>query len=384
VHCIACGSPFLNEITRLEQIPSSAQYFVPEFELHNTTFKSSTDLIVYQCISCTHVQSQSPLVFYYKDVVTTASLSPAILHRRDTVIHNISNMLGNNNPTILEIGSFQGQYLAHLARIGYSNLFGIENNPESVESGRLTGVNLFQGYILDDNAVFSDIPPADLVLCFNFLEHIPDPFHFLQIVRYKLCSKLAYIYITIPSFEYIRKTNLLQEFVPDHLSYFTVQSLHTLFARCNLQILSIDEINNSNDLEIVAKSSLQHPLPLDRQPFLTLIKTINIILTQSHASTERVAFWGAGHRSLTLISQLNFQFINQIVDSAPFKQGLFCPDTGIPIISPNQFFSQPTDVLFISLPGIYASEVCSQVKASCVNIKHLFVVTGNSITTIDL
>ena len=33
----------------------------------------------------------------------------------------------------------------------------------------------------------------------------------------------------MPSFQYISSQNLLQEFVPDHISYFTPQSLRTLF-----------------------------------------------------------------------------------------------------------------------------------------------------------
>ena len=379
MRCIVCGSPFLKEITRLERIPSSAQYFVPETSLKDPTLNASSSLAAYQCASCSHVQSQTSLVPYYKDVITASSLSPLILDKRDAVLRYICSLLGTANPVVLEIGAFQGQYLHHLKNHGYSNLFGLEHNLESVQLGRSKGLNLLQGYILDEPTSFNGLPQADLILCFNFLEHIPYPFQFLQTIKHRLCAETAYIYMTMPSFEYIRKTNLLQEFIPDHLSYFTLKSLQTLFARCNLDILSIEEINNSNDLEIVAKSTSVQPLSLDRRPFLALIHKINAVLSESQATNKRVAFWGAGHRSLTLISQLHHQFIDCIVDSASFKQGLSCPDTCLPVISPEDFFCQPSDVLFISLPGIYAEEVSSYIKQSNLSIEHIYVITGNDL-----
>jgi hypothetical protein len=382
VHCIVCGSPYLNELTRLEHIPSSAQYFVSAFNVTRHALKATTNLIAFQCLSCSHVQSDTSLVPYYKDVISTASLSPAIVDHRDSIIRYITGLLGEPNPSILEIGAFQGEYLEHLKNLGYSNLTGIEHKMESVNNGRIRGVNLIEGYILDDTPLYSDSLPADVLLCFNFLEHIPDPFRFLQIAKHKFLSSPAYLYLTMPSFEYIRKTNLLQEFVPDHLSYFTLQSLQTLFARCNLQVLSINEINNCNDLEIVAKSLSYEPVSLDQQPFLNLISKINQTLFESRASSERVAFWGAGHRSLTLISQLNHHYIDFIVDSARFKQGLICPDTCLPIISPEDFFNQPADVLFVSLPGIYADEVCLKLQQADSSISKIFVIAGNSISLV--
>ena len=350
----------------------------------NHSTEVSTSLIAYQCVSCTHVQSESRLVPYYKDVISTASLSPAILDKRDNVIRRISELLEDENPNIIEIGAFQGQYLSHLKSIGYTNVFGIENSRESVETGRLLGLNLIQGYVLDDTPILTELPSADIILCFNFLEHIPDPFQFLQMIKHKLCSASAYLYMTMPSFEYIRRTNLLQEFVPDHISYFTVQSLRTLFRRCNFEILTINEINNSNDLEIIAKSISHKSLALDQQPLLNLIRKIDLTLSEAPITKKRVAFWGAGHRSLTLISQLKHQYINYIVDSARFKQGLICPDTHIPIISPDDFFKQPTEILFLSLPGIYAEEVCKQVKNSNTYIEHLFIIDGNELTSVNL
>jgi len=384
VHCLVCGSPYLIELTRLRRIPSSAQYFISRGLDNHHTISPSTDLIAYQCFSCTHVQTDTKLVPYYKDVISAASLSSHVLEKRDAVINRIVHLLGVHNPKFLEIGAFQGQYLEHLINIGFSNVFGIEHNPASVLLGRKRGVNLIPGYILDDTPLESELPKADILLCFNFLEHMPDPFLFLLKVKNKFLANPAYLYLTMPSFEYIREANLLQEFVPDHLSYFTLQSLQTLFLRASFEIVQIDEINNNNDLEIVARSTSQNINPLNPHPLSSLIDSINSILVQSHLSNKRVAFWGAGHRSLTLISQLLFQNIESIVDSAPFKQGLLCPDTSIPIISPDTFFDDPAQVLLLSLPGIYADEVCKMLSQQSLNIEQAYIISGNTISIYTL
>lgn len=383
MHCIVCGSSFLKEITRLERIPASAQYFIHATELRNTSLHGHASLTAYQCKSCTHVQSNSPLVPYYKDVISTSSLSPSIRERRDSRIRDISQLLGNKNPSILEVGAFQGQYLQHLINVGYSKVAGIEHNPISVEIGNASGAKLVQGYILDEIQVEKELLPADILLCFNFLEHIPDPFGFIELLKHNFCSSSSFFYLTMPSFEYIRKANLLQEFIPDHISYFTLRSLETLFKRCNMEIVSIEEIHNSNDLEIVAKTFVYEPVALDSQPFHSLISIINTILIDSFKANQRVAFWGAGHRSLTLISQLQHDYIDFIVDSATFKQGLVCPDTYLPIIGPATFFSFPTDVLFLSLPGVYSDEVCTVIKELQLGIGSIFVITGNNISKIS-
>ena len=72
----------------------------------------------------------------------------------------------------------------------------------------------------------------------------------------------------MPSFHYIKSQMLLQEFVPDHVSYFTPDSLSTLFHRCNLKLHSLNSINNGNDLEVVAIYEKPDISPLLTNPLI--------------------------------------------------------------------------------------------------------------------
>ena len=147
----------------------------------------------------------------------------------------------------------------------------------------------------------------------------------------------------------------------------------------NLDIYSLETINNGNDLRVIARYERLKAKSISSERFERLIHDINLVLKTAASNRSTVSFWGAGHRSLTLISQLQHHLISQIVDSAPFKHGKYCPDTGLAIVSPTQFFEQPTDILFLSLPGIYADEVIRQIKSANLQIKQVILIEGNHI-----
>ena len=301
------------------------------------------------------------------------------LESRDSRIKWISALLGKDNPKICEIGAYKGHYLEHLKSLGYSHLYGIENSHVSRSHPPGSGIHLQQGYLLDPDFAPSCENCFDIILCFNFLEHIPDPFQFLQVIKSRLAAPSSYLYLTMPSFNYIKSQNLLQEFVPDHLSYFTAQSLKVLFRRSSLGIVSLKEINNSNDLEIIARHRDIHVAPLDPSSLMQLKRSLDSILVNASSLNHSVAFWGAGHRSLTLISQLQHGHITCIVDSADFKHGKYCPDTGLQIVSPSSFYQSPTDILVLSLPGIYVNEVLYQLQQSGRSPRNVYNIQGNDL-----
>ena len=114
MRCLVCGSSDLHPIANIAGIPAAAQQFVPRLPSEPTCSQYRISLIAYQCCNCTHVQIDAPLVPYYKDVISAASLSPTLLHERDAVIESLCEKLACKDPSIFEIGCFEGQYLSHL------------------------------------------------------------------------------------------------------------------------------------------------------------------------------------------------------------------------------------------------------------------------------
>ena len=67
--------------------------------------------------------------------------------------------------------------------------------------------------------------------------------------------------------------------------------------------------------------------------------------------------WGAGHRTLALLSLSNLHEIEYVVDSAKFKQGRYTPILHKKIVHPNFLKKNKVDLLIIMVPGIYPDEV---------------------------
>ena len=377
--CLICGSSFLELLCDLRNIPKAAQYFVPLADT-SEPINDSINLSIYQCKTCYHVQQISAIVPYHLDVITASSLSPTTLKARDKNISDIISRFSLVDPYIIEIGSFKGEYIAHLINIGYTNSYGLENNVNSINQSCCDPDHLYQGHVhnLSSSFLVENANRYDIALCFNFLEHSIDPHSFMRGV----CSLLrpgGIAYFTLPSVDYIFEESLVQEFVPDHISYFTSHSLEILFRIFNFTELHVSKINNNNDLMIIAQLSPNHSgtsLAIDL--FSSLVNDINKIM-HSIDSDKTIAFWGAGHRSLTLISQIHYQCVLSVVDSASFKQGHFTPVSRIPIISPSDYQDNPTDILFLSLPGIYNDEVWHSIQSWTSPPSTIYSIVGNKL-----
>ena len=191
------------------------------------------------------------------------------------------------------------------------------------------------------------------------MEHVPSPITFLHAIKPYL-SNQAILYFTVPSYDFILRTSCIQEFISDHKSYFSHQTLQSLFIRAGYTILESNHLNNNNDLEILVQYTPEDS-QIDLNSYYKYLKNLTSVIDSHYLKNQTVAIWGAGHRTLTLLSQINHQAISYVVDSAPFKQGLYTPSSRIPIISPTLYQTHLTDVLIISLPGIFSTEVLESI-----------------------
>ncbi len=374
-NCRLCTSNNIELICILEGVPSGAQIFLTQ---NNKITDESIDLYIGQCKSCGHVQSLSEEVTYFKDVITTASTSKTLMEERLLKINDILKRSKFNQVNILEIGSGKGDMVKTIKERLDFHITGLENSSQSVEIAKSQGINLIQGYITDENL---ELPSRNynLILCYNFLEHSPQPAQFVNSLKNYITDS-ARIYFTVPSFDYILRTSCIHEFISDHTSYFTKESLSKLFSGLGFNVLEVNHINDNNDLEIQAEYVHPSLFRLDHSPYNQLIQELNYILT----TNKKVIFWGAGHRALTLISQLDYKNIHSIVDSAKFKQGLYSPVSSKAIISPQEFVDKHLDsTLIVNLPGIYNSEVINFLRSCNTSSLNIFAVSDNLVEAVD-
>lgn len=355
--CRLCKSDLLTHLDDIGPFPKAAQYYPEPSEFSEDR---GVILQLYQCDECGLVQIANTPVDYYKTVITAATLSPSLKQNRLHYFGDIFAKLSSLKPKAIEIGCANGENLNLLAETGF-DCIGIEYNPHHFLQNQRSHDNIIDCYIeeLDD----SHAVKYDFVVSFNYLEHQPDQYEFIKKL-WTIIRLGGYGLITVPNLDYLLQTNCLYEFVADHLVYYTTNTLAGAFNRFGFLIIECRLINNDNDIFLVVKKPAEINFETARLELAKLVDIFNDLLVDLSNKGHKIAVWGAGHRTLALLSLVRWDLLTCVLDSAEFKQGKYAPVTHLPILSPN-VLSTPeniVDVVIVMLPGVFPAEAIKFLK----------------------
>jgi len=378
--CKVCKSYlYQDDIIKLKNAPNSAQNFVSKKNILNN---KSITLTIKQCSNCGLVQAINKPVNYYKNVIRAVGFSPSMLKFRKVQFKNFCKEFNLRNKRVLEVGSGTGDYLSILGKT-FKKSYGLENSKKNYKICKKKGLNIIKGFLKKKNNLISK-NKFDAFFIFSYLEHIPNINIFLNAINQNLKNNGVGI-VEVPNFDMILKKKLYSEFIIDHLFYFTKETLIKTLKINGFQVLKIDSIwddyilsakvkkilgkkitNLKNNLKKTKKIKLKDL----RNHFKLIRKKINEL--NSNYKKNDIAVWGAGHQSLTLISQTKLiNKIKYIVDSAKFKQNKFAPGINLKIVSPAQFIKDSLKVIIV-LGGGYSREICEIVRSKNKFIKILY------------
>ena len=365
--CRLCNQKlFEKPLLTLHGMPKAAQHFLNKDELFND---ESIDLDIFQCMSCGLVQLNIEPVSYFKEVITAASISGDAKKSRLNQMLEFSTKYNLKNKKIIEIGCAKGNML-DIIEEAQMNAYGLEYSSDSVSIAKKEGRRVIKGFIGDIEEI--KYGPYHGFVCFNYLEHVPDPKSVINKIYNNLYSNGIGL-ITVPNLEYLLNTKCFYEFVADHLSYFTIETLKNAFSSNKFDVLECNLINNENDILIIVKKNpqkkIQENLKIKKinlennyEEVEKLIKNLKKITHDYKKKNKKIAVWGAGHRTLALLALSELKNIEYVVDSAKFKQGRYAPVIHAKIVSPEALMVSKVDLLIIMLPGIYPDEVIKKVK----------------------
>jgi 2-polyprenyl-3-methyl-5-hydroxy-6-metoxy-1,4-benzoquinol methylase len=331
-------------------MPKAAQYFPKKDE-----FAKDKGIIlnVCQCSACGLVQLNVGPVEYFKEVITAASLSDKARLSRLNQMKEFAAEFGLSGKKVLEVGSGKGDMLDILEEAGL-NAIGIEASSKSVEIGQSAGRNMVNGYIGDISKINGY--PFDAFVSLNYIEHQPEPGSIIKSI-YNNTTTDAVGFVTVPNLDYLLETRCFYEFVADHLSYFTKKTLTHAFESNGFDVLECNTINENNDIAAIVKKKEFLNVSGHFSEVETLIKNLQQIVADYTARDKKVAVWGAGHRTLALLSLGQLSNIEYVVDSAKFKQGRFTPVLHLNIVSPECLKERKVDLVMVMVPGLYPDEV---------------------------
>jgi len=355
-NCRLCSTEInLSPLLSMNPFPKAAQFYPKTHEFEKDT---GITLEVYKCPSCDLLQLNCQPVPYYKEVITAASFSKDARQARISEFSNFVKLFGLKGKEVIEVGSGRGGMVDIMNEAGM-DAFGLEYSKESVESSQSSNYKMIQGYIDDLDPKFDG--KFDAFISLNYIEHQPDTKSFIQSLL-RITRPGAVGYITAPNVSYLLETNTLYEFVADHLIYFTEETMRRAFESNGFDVIESSIINNKNDISVTVKKRELQDIPgigdVER-----LSHKLKDFMVKNYLNGKKIAVWGAGHRTLALLSIAKISEISFIVDSADFKQGKYSPVMHSKIVSPEVLERSDVDIVIVMVPGIYPDEVVKKIRS---------------------
>ena len=90
---------------------------------------------------------------------------------------------------------------------------------------------------------------------------MPNPKNTLNILN-NILDKNGFFLIEVPNSEMIFRQGLLNEIIPDHLSYFTVNTATSLMAKSGIEVINAACIWENYIISMVCRKAIKNPIEM--------------------------------------------------------------------------------------------------------------------------
>lgn len=386
--CRSCGADELVSILDLGQTPLANSLLTRE-QLDGVESVYPLELVL--CRACTLVQITEtvPAEILFRNYVYFSSFSDTMLRHAESLVGTLlpERRLGPASLAI-EIASNDGYLLQFYKRAGVPVL-GIEpaiNVARLAEAQR--GVRSISEFFDEKLArqLAARGERADVLHAHNVLAHVADLNGFVSGIHHVLGDEGLAV-IEVP---YIRDLVDACEFdtiYHEHLCYFSLTALTTLFRRHELEIVAVERVpihGGSLRLRVArAEQAVQqqsvsdlleeervwgagHPAVYEKfaNSVERLKREVVGLLKELQRNGCRIAAYGAAAKGSTLLNyfKIGTETLDFIADRSTHKQGLYMPGVHVPIVAPHRILEHMPDYLLL-LTWNFAEEILEQQAA---------------------
>lgn len=336
-------------------------------------------LKVCRCLDCGLVQLKHVIdaAEMFEHYLYMSSMSKTMgEHFKNTAKVLTSKFKLKSSSLIVDIGGNDGTFLSNFTK-KMARTLNIDpaRNLKSIAAKR--GVENYVAFFGSDSAkkVVKKYGQADVITGTNVFAHIDD----LDSVFEGVCVLLKPGGVLVMEFPYLVdliENNEFDTIYHEHLSYFLAKPLERILARYDLEIFDLERfsthggsirlyIQRSSDKKYPVSSKVEALYQKEKEigmyrqstydAFAQNVKAIPIALKKTikdlKAQHKRIIGYGASAKGNVLLNMcgLGPKDLEYIVDSTPYKQGLYTPGTHIPVFSEEYLEKDTPDyaVLFI-------------------------------------
>ncbi|MEK7572916.1 MAG: class I SAM-dependent methyltransferase [Patescibacteria group bacterium] len=374
-NCRICESAELFDVIDLgnQPIPNG---FLSKKELLKKEQKYP--LVVCFCNNCSLLQLRylvNPEVMFKNYLYIPSSSKTRVEHFRKLAESINSIVKLDDKSLVIDIGSNDGSLLICFKNLG-TRILGIDPAENLVNVAVLNGVETVEGYFDTKLAlkIVKKYGKAKAILSTNTIAHIPNLHEVLKGVSI-LTEKEGIFVMQFPYVLDLLEKNLFDTIYHEHLSYFSLKSLLKLAERSDLEIFDIqrndldggairvfwkkregiiNEISKKNIYKILKEEKKYGLYKKETYSmFANRVKALKIATLKKFnylkKNKKQIVGYGAAAKANVLLNYfgLDTKTIDYIVDSTPYKQGLFTPGTHIPIYPEGKIYDNSPDYILI-------------------------------------
>lgn len=360
--CKICNSKNLTSLYQVENLPLFQNKVYSSVEIAKSQKVVNVNLS--QCQDCGFVFNglfTNENMDYDDSYQNEQNYSKAFVNHLDEVVDYLVEN-GFQDKRVVEIGCGKGYFTELLEKRGFKNIYGFDpayegNNP-----------NITQDYFSEKYKSIN----ADLVILRHVLEHIENPYEFLQHIQ-NATSKDTKILIEVPDFEWIVDNRAFWDIFHEHCNYFNSKFLSSFF---NKKI--IKKVFGSQYLLMIASlDELKIPYVEHRYPQGMFEKSFENIkkFLSNHIP---LIVWGAASKGVTFLNIFDKkkQYVDYCIDINPKKQDKFIATTGHQIYSPDVLQDDKEDYNILIVNQNYYEEIVKDYATSNVNFYSLEKITN--------
>lgn len=383
--CRICGAAELQPVLSLGHTPlansllTAAQLDSPE---------ATYPLEVVFCPTCTLVQITEtvPPEVLFGNYLYFSSFSDTVLHNARTLVEQLVQRRHLDTTSLAgEIASNDGYLLKNYQTYGIPVL-GIEPARNIAAKAQADGIRTLNRFF--DADVGAELAAAgeqaDVIHANNVLAHVAD----LHGVVSGLRRWLKAAGVAVIEAPYLKDTIDQTEFdqiYHEHLCYFSLTALKTLFADHALKIVDVEHLPihggslrvyvTHADAPEAVQPSVAALLDEEREwgvarldfyrnfgAKVAQLKTdLRNLLAGIKTAGHRIVVYGASAKGSTLLNYfgLGQETIDYVVDRSTVKQGLYTPGTHLQIVPPERLLADQPDYVLL-LTWNFAAEILEQ------------------------
>jgi len=287
------------------------------------------------------------------------------------------------NKEIIEIGCGKGEFLRLICSLGNNKGLGFDpayipgrNEHQLADNDRQASVGFIQDYYTEKYAH----DKADVFICRMTLEHISQPYDFLNMIRKAIGNRNSLVCFQVPNMTRILKDCAFEDIYYEHCSYFTASALETLFRLSGFDVLDVRSVYGDQYLmleglpvadSIVDKAGrLENTVQETRTLISHFVETYrnkieiywNNRIDEMFKQGQKVVVWGSGSKGVAFLTTLGIKkSIEYVVDINPHRQGTYMAGTGQAIVAPAFLKKYKPDAVII-MNAIYKTEIEEDLK----------------------